>query len=81
MNKETIYSKLRKICLGRWCSKCPIESINPDHKCGNGYGYFLDGNQVPLSEALKYYSIIFGEENLRAIIERRKENDRYERRV
>jgi len=81
MNKETIYSKLRKICLGRWCSKCPIESINPDHKCGNGYGYFLDGNQVPLSEALKYYSIMFGEENLRAVIERRKENDKYERRI
>lgn len=81
MNKEEIYSKLRKICWGRWCSECPIESINPDHNCGCGYGYLLEGNPVPLSEALKYYSIMFGEENLRAVIERRKENDKYERRI
>lgn len=81
MNKETIYSKLRKICWGRWCDECPIESINPDHNCGCGYGYLLEGNPVPLSEALKYYSIMFGEENLRTVIERRKENDKYERRI
>lgn len=81
MNKEEIYSKLRKICWGRWCDECPIESINPDHNCGCGYGYLLEGNPVPLSEALKYYSIMFGEENLRTVIERRKENNKYERRI
>lgn len=81
MNKKVIYSKLREICSKTWCHNCPIESINPDHKCGCGYGYFLSGNPVPLSEALKYYSIIFGEENLRATIEKRKENERYERRI
>lgn len=81
MDRYEIYFKLRKLCFGRLCTNCPISFINSKHKCGNGYGYFLDGNPVPLSEALKYYSIIFGEENLRVAIEKRKENDRYERRI
>ena len=45
------------------------------------YGYSLDGNPIPLSEALKYYSIIYGEHNLRNTIEKRKENYRHERRI
>ena len=81
MDRYEIYSKLREFCSGRFCTNCLIKSINSKHKCGNGYGYYLDGNMVPLSEALKYYSIMFGEENLRAAIERRKENDKYERRI
>ena len=58
MNKETIYSKLRKICWGRWCSECPIKSINPDHKCGNGYGYFFRwkyGTIIRSVEVLLYH--------------------------
>lgn len=82
MNRNEIYFKLMHYCLGKpTCSMCDIRYINPKHKCGIGYGYSLDENPVPLSEALKYYSIIFGEENLRVAIEKRKENDRYERRV
>lgn len=82
MDRNRIYFKLRELCnKSPMCGVCPINSINSKHKCGNGYGYFLDGNAVPLSEALKYYSIIFGEENLRVAIEKRKENDRYERRI
>lgn len=73
MDKEIIYSKLREICCGSWCYECPIESINPDHKCGCGCGYSLEGNPVPLSEALKYYSIIYGKQNLRRILEKRNE--------
>lgn len=81
MDRYEIYFKLRKLCFGRLCTNCPISFINSKHKCGNGYGYFLDRNSVPLSEALKYYSIMFGRKNLRAAIEKRKENDRYERRI
>lgn len=81
MDRYEIYSKLRGFCCGRLCTNCPIFFINPKHKCGHGYGYSLDGNPIPLSEALKYYSIIFGEENLRTTIEKRRENDRYERRI
>lgn len=51
MNKKTIYFKLREICMRSLCYECPINSINPDHKCGCGYGYFFDGNPVPLPEA------------------------------
>lgn len=81
MDRNEIYSKLSGFCFDHFCTNCPIFFINPKHKCGNGCGYSLCGNPVPLSEALKYYSIIFGEENLRAAIEKRKENDRYERRI
>lgn len=82
MDRNEIYLKLKRYCLKRpRCSMCYIRYINPKHRCGSGYGYSLDENPVPLSEALKYYSIIFGEENLRVAIEKRKENDRYERRV
>lgn len=79
MNKNEIYSKLRGFCNGRLCINCPISSINSKHKCGNGYGHFLDSNPVPLSEALKYYSIIFGEHNLRALIEEKKGEHKYEK--
>lgn len=81
MNKNEIYSKLRGFCNGRLCINCPISSINPKHKCGNGCGYSLCGNPVPLSEALKYYSIIFEKQNLRALIVRRRGYYRYERRI
>lgn len=79
MNKNVIYSKLRGLCYGHLCINYPISFINPKHKCGNGYGYFLDSNPVPLSEALKYYSIIFGEHNLRALIEEKKGEHKYEK--
>ncbi len=79
MDRYEIYFKLRKLCFGRLCTNCPINSINSKHKCGNGYGYFLDSNSVPLSEALKYYSIIFGEHNLRALIEEKKGKHKYEK--
>lgn len=81
MDRNEIYSKLSGFCSDHFCFNCPIFFINPKHKCGNGCGYSLCGNPVPLSEALKYYSIIFGEENLRTTIEKRRENDRYERRI
>lgn len=81
MDRYEIYFKLNELCLGRLCTNCPISFINSKHKCGNGYGYHLDAGPVPLSEALKYYSIIFGVENLRTAIEKRRENDRYERRI
>ena len=80
MNKNVIYSKLRGFCNGRLCINCPISSINSKHKCGNGYGYFLNANPVPLSEALKYYSIIYGKQNLRTLIEKKGEY-KYERRI
>ena len=80
MDRYEIYLKLREICRkSSYCSICPISFINPQHKCGNGYGYFLDGNPVPLSEALKYYSIIFEKQNLRALIVRRRGYYKYER--
>lgn len=73
MDRYEIYFKLRKLCSGRLCTNCPISFINSKHKCGHGYGYFLDrNNSVPLSEALKYYSIIFEKQNLRALIVRRR---------
>lgn len=81
MNKEIIYSSLRHLCSQSCCDTCLVSSINFEHKCGRGYGYLLSVHPVPLPETLKYYAIIFGEENLRAAIEKRKENDRYERRV
>ena len=82
MNKKVIYSKLREICSKKtWCHNCPIESINPDHKCGCGYGYFLSGNPVPLEEALYYYLTIFEKQNLRVVIEKRKESRKHERRI
>lgn len=80
MNKNEIYSKLRGFCNGRLCINCPISSINSKHKCGNGYGYFLNTNPVPLPEALKYYSIIYGKQNLRTLIEKKGEY-KYERRI
>lgn len=72
MDKNEIYSKLGEFCWGRLCSNCPISFINPKHSCGNGYGYFLNANPIPLSEELKYYANIFGEQNLRTLIEERK---------
>ena len=81
MDRYEIYFKLREICSGHLCTDCPISFINSKHKCGHNYGYSLDGNPIPLSEALKYYSIIYGEHNLRNTIEKRKENYRHERRV
>lgn len=82
MDRNRIYFKLRELCnKSPMCGVCPIKSISSKHKCGNGYRYFLDSNPVPLSEALKYYSIIFGEHNLRNTIEKRKENYKYERRI
>lgn len=82
MDRYEIYFKLREFCCkSPYCSICQISFINPQHKCGNGYGYFLDGNPVPLLEALKYYSIIYGEHNLRNTIEKRKENYRHEGRI
>lgn len=81
MDRNEIYFKLREICSGHLCTNCPISFINSKHKCGHGYGYSLDGNPIPLSEALKYYSIIYGEHNLRNTIEKRKENYRHERRI
>ena len=82
MDRYEIYFKLREICCkSSYCSICPISFINPQHKCGNGYGYFLDGNPIPLSEALKYYSIIFEKQNLRALIVRRRGYYKYERRI
>lgn len=82
MDRNEIYFKLREFCCkSPYCSICQISFINPQHKCGNGCGYSLCGNPVPLSEALKYYSIIFEKQNLRALIVRRKENYRHERRV
>ena len=79
MDRYEIYFKLREICSGHLCTNCPISFINSKHKCGHGYS--LDGNPIPLSEALKYYSIIYGEHNLRNIIEKRRENYRHERRI
>lgn len=81
MDRYEIYFKLREICSGHLCTNCPISFINSKHKCGNGCGYSLCENPVPLSEALKYYSIIYGEHNLRNTIEKRKENYRHERRI
>lgn len=82
MNKEEIYSKLEHFCLAQpHCIDCLIKSINPKHKCGSGYSYLLHRHPVPLSEALKYYTAICGKHDLRDAIEKRKENDRYERRV
>lgn len=81
MDRYEIYFKLRGICSGHLCTNCPISSINSKHKCGDGYGYSLDGNPVPLSEALKYYSIIFEKQNLRALIVRRRGYYKYERRI
>lgn len=81
MDRYEIYFKLREICSGHLCTNCPISFINSKHKCGHGYGYSLDGDPIPLSEALKYYSIIYGEHNLRNTIEKRKENYRHERRI
>ena len=81
MDRYEIYFKLREICSGHLCTNCPISFINSKHKCGHSYGYSLDGNPIPLSEALKYYSIIYGEHTLRNTIEKRKENYRHERRV
>lgn len=80
MDKEEIYSKLRQLCNLSRCGICRITSINSKHSCGHGYAYH-HLHPVPLSEALKYYSIIFGVENLRTTIEKRRENDRYERRI
>lgn len=80
MDKEEIYSKLRQLCNLSCCGTCRITSINSKHSCGHGYVYH-HLHPVPLSEALKYYSIIFGEHNLRNVIEKRKENYRHERRV
>ena len=81
MDRYEIYFKLREICSGHLCTNCPISFINSKHKCGHGYGYSLDGNPIPLSEALKYYSIIFEKQNLRALIVRRRGYYKYERRV
>lgn len=82
MDRYEIYFKLREFCCkSPYCSICQISFINPQHKCGNGYGYFLDGNPVPLLEALKYYSIIFEKQNLRALIVRRRGYYKYERRI
>ena len=81
MDRYEIYFKLSEICSGHLCTNCPISFINNKHKCGHCYGYSLDGNPIPLSEALKYYSIIYGEHNLRNTIEKRKENYRHERRI
>lgn len=80
MDRYEIYFKLREICSGHLCTNCPISFINSKHKCVHGYGYYLDGNPIPLSEALNY-SIIYGEHNLRNTIEKRKENYRHERRI
>lgn len=80
MDRYEIYFKLREICSGHLCTNCPISFINSKHKCGHGYVYH-HLHPVPLSEALKYYSIIYGEHNLRNTIEKRKENYRHERRV
>ena len=59
MDRYEIYFKLREFCCkSPYCSICQIRFYNPQHKCGNGYGYFLDGNPVPLLEAfevLLYY--------------------------
>ena len=80
MDRNRIYFKLRELCNKfPMCGVCPIKSISSKHKCGNGYVYFLDSNPVPLSEALKYYSIIFGEHNLRALIEEKKGEHKYEK--
>lgn len=68
-------------CSDHFCFNCPIFFINPKYKCGNGCGYSLCGNPVPLSEALKYYSIIFEKQNLRALIVRRRGYYKYERRI
>ena len=74
MDRYEIYFKLREFCCkSPYCSICQISFINPQHKCGNGYDYFLDGNPVPLLEALKYYSIIYGEHNLRNTREKKGE--------
>lgn len=81
MDRNEIYFKLSGFCSDHFCFNCPIFFINPKYKCGNGCGYSLCGNPVPLLEALKYYSIIYGEHNLRNTIEKRKENYRHERRV
>ena len=81
MDRYEIYFKLREICSGHLCTNCPISFINSKHKCGHGYGYSLDGNPIPLSEALKYYSIIFEKQNLRALIVRRRGYYKYERRI
>ncbi len=82
MDRNRIYFKLRELCnKSPMCGVCPIKSISSKHKCGNGYGYFLDSNPVPLSEALKYYSIIFEKQNLRALIVRRRGYYKYERRI
>lgn len=73
MNKRIIYDKLRNLCFGRHCLDCPIQSINPNHRCGCGFGYNLDSSPVPVSEAMGYYSILYGDiESLREIIETRK---------
>ncbi len=73
MNKETIYSSLKRLCSQSYYDTCPVSFINSEHKCGRGYGYLLGVHPVPLLEALKYYSIIFDEQNLRRIIEKRNE--------
>lgn len=53
MDRYEIYFKLREFCCkSPYCSICQISFINPQHKCGNGYDYFLDGNPIPLLEAL-----------------------------
>lgn len=79
MDRNEIYSKLSGFCSDHFCTNCTIFFINPKHKCGNGCGYSLCGNPVPLSEALKYYSIIFEKQNLRALIVRRRGYYKYER--